>query len=111
MRAPSRIRTSFSGIKQATLLLIHVLHADLDGASVGLELLHLGELHDCRANVAQTFGCEVCASDVLDVGAEVDTRVLLGVTVGGCEGNVSLMFRINESEYINLRREWLTPAE
>jgi hypothetical protein len=46
-------------MKRATLLLVHVLHADLDGASVGLELLHLGELHDCLANVAQTFGCKV----------------------------------------------------
>lgn len=59
-------------MKRASLLLVHVLHADLDGASVGFELLDLGKLHDCLANVAQTLGCEVGAGDVLDVGAEVD---------------------------------------
>lgn len=59
-------------MERASLLLVHVLHANFNGASVGLELLDLGELHDCLANVAQTLGCKVGAGDVLDVGAEVD---------------------------------------
>ena len=46
-------------MKRANLFLVHVLHADLDSASVGLELLDLGELHDCLADIAQTFGCEI----------------------------------------------------
>jgi hypothetical protein len=62
-----------------------VLNTNLDSASVGLELFNLGELHYGRANIAQTLSCEVCTGDVLDVRAEVDTRVLLGVAVGCCK--------------------------
>lgn len=36
---------------------------------------------------------------MLDVGAEVDARVLLGVAVGSCEENVSLMTEENEKIY------------
>ena len=49
----------FSGMKRANLLLVHVLHTDLNGTPVGLELLDLGELHDCLADVAKALGCEV----------------------------------------------------
>jgi hypothetical protein len=65
------------------LLGIHVLEANLDSPPVGLELLHLGELHDGAADVPQTLGRQVGAGDVLDEGGEVDARVLLGVAVGG----------------------------
>ena len=81
------VKAGFTEMKRANLLLVHVLHTDLDGASVGFELFYLGELHDCLAYVAKALGCEVRAGNVLDIRAEVDTRVLLGVAICSCGEN------------------------
>jgi hypothetical protein len=55
---------------------------------VSFEFLDLGELLDSPADVLEALSREVGARDVLDERAEVDTRVLLCVTVCGCD-NVS----------------------
>lgn len=79
---------SFAGIPTA-LEVLHLLDADLDGASVRLELLYLGELHDGRADIGQALGRQLGASDVLDKGAEANARVLFCEAVGGCSHLVS----------------------
>ena len=47
-----------------------------------LELLDLGQLHHGVADVLEALGRQVGARDMLQEGAQVDTRVLLGVAVG-----------------------------
>lgn len=65
----------------ALFLRIHVLDTDFYCSPVSLELLNLGQLHDCRAHVPQTFSSEVSAGNVLLEGSQVDARVLLGESV------------------------------
>jgi len=65
-------------------LLVHVLDTNLNGPPVSLQLLHLGELHDSGSDVLEALGGEVGAGDVLQVGAEVDARVLLGKAIRRC---------------------------
>lgn len=63
------------------LLSVHVLDANLYRSSVSFQLLDLGQLHDCSANVAEALGGEIGAGDVLLEGSEVNARVLLGEAV------------------------------
>jgi hypothetical protein len=58
--------------------------AQADCAAVSFELFYARELHDRSTDVFKTLLCEVGAGDVLDVRAQVDSRVLLRVSVGGC---------------------------
>jgi hypothetical protein len=58
-----------------------VRQPDADRPPVGFEFLDLSQLHHGLAHVAEALGGEVRASDVLDEGCEVDTRVLLGIAV------------------------------
>lgn len=67
-----------------THLLVHLLNANANCPPVCLELLHLGQLHHSPANVSQSFSRQVGAGDMLDKGPEVDTRVLLGVSIRCC---------------------------
>lgn len=55
-----------------------------DRATVSLQLFHACKLHNCSTDVLETLLRQIGAGDVLDVGAQVDTRVLLSVSVGGC---------------------------
>lgn len=57
--------------------------SDLNCPSMRFELLDLGELHDGASDISQPLGREVRARDVLDEGPEIDTRVLLGIPIGG----------------------------
>lgn len=63
----------------------HVVQADGHGTSVGLELLHLGELHDGLAYIPQSLSSQVTAGNVLDIGTQVHARVLLCVAICGWE--------------------------
>ena len=58
--------------------------AQADCAAVSFELFYACELHDRSTDVLKTLLCKVGAGDVLDVRAQVDSRVLLRVSVGGC---------------------------
>lgn len=58
-----------------------MLDTDLDSPSVSLKLLNLGQLHDSRANVLESFGGKVGAGDVLLERAQVDAGVLLGKAI------------------------------
>ncbi len=63
-------------------MLIQPLETNLDGSLVGVELLDASELHDGRADVAETLAGEVGAGNVLHEGGEIDARVLLSVAIG-----------------------------
>lgn len=67
------------------VLPVHVLNTDANSPLVSFEFLHAGQLHDGLAHISQTLGGQVRTSDVLDEGSQVDTRVLLGITVRCCE--------------------------
>ena len=54
---------------------------DADGTLVRLQAFDTGEGLDRLGETEQAIGGEVRASDVLQEGAKVDTRVLLGVAV------------------------------
>lgn len=75
--------------KKDSNLPVHVLDPDFHRPPVGLQLLHLGQLHDRPADVAETLRRQIRAGDVLDEGAKVDARVLLGVAVGSYSRHVS----------------------
>ena len=62
-----------------------MVQPNLNGPSVGLELFDLGKLHDSATNILQTLSSKLRACDVLEEGAQVDTGVLLGVTVRCCK--------------------------
>lgn len=55
---------------------------DADSSPVSLKLLDFSELLNGASDIPETLSSEVCACDVLDERAKVDTGVLLGVTVG-----------------------------
>ena len=59
-----------------------VLQPGADRAPVRLQLLDLCELHHGAADVAKTLSRELRAGDVLDVGGQVDARVLARIAVG-----------------------------
>lgn len=90
-----------------------MLNANANCPSVGLKLLHLGQLHYGAAHVPQALRRQVRAGNVLDEGAEVDTRVLLGVPICCCVDYQSAIFQIKYrvKDIVDLRREWFTPAE
>lgn len=77
------------------VLTVHVLKADAHGIPVGLKLLHLGKLHNRLTHVSQALGREVRAGDVLNEGSQVDTRVLLSITVRSCDLSVSASFSLD----------------
>lgn len=62
-------------------LLLQAGEANADSPFVGFKLLDTGEHLDGWADVSETLGRKVGARNVLDKGAEVDTRVLLCVTI------------------------------
>lgn len=64
------------------LILLHVGNTDADGTLVRLQALHSGEGLNRLGETKQAISGQVRAGNVLQEGAEVDTRVLLGVAVG-----------------------------
>lgn len=65
--------------------------------AVSLQLFDARELHDRRANVLESFSGEMSTGNVLDVGAQVDTGVLLRVAICCC-ADVSLCVAISQVE-------------
>lgn len=57
-------------------------NTDAHGTLVRLQALHSGEGLNRLGETEQAIGGQVRAGDVLQEGTEVNTRVLLGVTVG-----------------------------
>lgn len=62
-------------------LLVQELETNLYSTSVSLQLLYLGQLHNGGADVAQSFAGQVGAGDVLEVRAQIDSRILLGKSI------------------------------
>jgi hypothetical protein len=60
---------------------------------MSFELLDTCELHDGWSDVLQAFLSEMSACDVLDIGCQVDARVLLRISIGGCSC-VSITFSV-----------------
>ena len=89
-------------------LLFHRCNANADGALVSVQSFNRRQGLDCLGQTKQTFRCQVRAGDVLEEGAKVDSRVLLGVAVGCCFILVDDQVKYGMG-YI--RNEWLTPAE
>lgn len=56
-----------------------------DGPPVRFQLFYASEFHYRGTYVLQAFVAEIRARNVLDVGAEVDAGVLLGVAKGCCQ--------------------------
>jgi hypothetical protein len=68
-------------IYQNHLLLLHGSHADAYSPLVGVQALNSCERFYRFGETEQPVCCKVRAGDVLEEGAKVDTRVLLGVAV------------------------------
>jgi hypothetical protein len=63
------------------LLLLHRSHADAYSPLVGVQALNSCERLYRFGETEQPVCCQVRAGDVLEEGAQVDARVLLGVSV------------------------------
>lgn len=61
-------------------------NTDADGTLVRLQTFNSGEGLNRLGETEQAIGGQVRAGDVLQEGAKVDTRVLLGVAVGSWKG-------------------------
>jgi hypothetical protein len=64
--------------------------------AMSFEFFHTRKLHHRRTHVLQAFFGKMGASDVLYVRSQVDTRVLLCVSVGSCP-NVSIVYEVGEA--------------
>lgn len=60
----------------------HLCNADADSPLVGVQALYRGQGLDSLCQTQQAVGSQVGAGNVLEVGAQIDTRVLLGVAIG-----------------------------
>ena len=94
--------------KTSYLILVHPLQPNANSPPMSFQLLHLRQLHDRPSNIPQTLCGEIRARYVLDVGSEINTGVLLCVSVGGC---LRLVLELNagsereRADRENLRKE------
>lgn len=57
---------------------------EANSTAMGFKLFDPGKLHDCWANILQTFPSEVGTSNMFDVRSQIHARVLLCVSVCCC---------------------------